>query len=553
MSTDKPWVKNYPEGTPDQLEFDPKTLVTLLDDAESEYPESPAFANFGTSITTKEVEIRSKQFAAYLQKDLGLKKGDRIALMMPNLLQYPVVIFGALRAGLIVVNVNPLYTSRELKHQLKDSGAKAIMIFENSAHILDAVFSELEIEHVIVTKIGDFLGFPKGLFMNVAVKYLKKMVPPYKLPGVIKFKDTLTRSTEDFKTVPISVNDIAFLQYTSGTTGFSKGAMLSHGNVTKNLDQFESMLTNILEDQQDIYMNALPIYHIYSLVVCVFAGYSRGALNVLITNPRDTSAFIEEMKKWPFTFFNGVNTLYESLLNHPEIKNVNFDSMKLSGCGGMATLQSTAERWYELTGKVLLEGYGLSETSPGVTVSPAYTEKFSGTVGLPIPNTEISIRDDDGNEVERGQPGEICIKGPQVMQGYWRNEEATAEAIGDDGFFKTGDIGTMDDEGFLSITDRKKDMIIVSGFNVYPNEIEDVVCMHPNIVEAASIGVPDEKTGEAVKLFVVLGGEQKLAKEEIIEYCRQNLAAYKVPKQIEFMEELPKTTVGKILRRELRE
>ena len=553
MSTDKPWVKNYPEGTPDQLEFDPKTLVTLLDDAESEYPESLAFANFGTSITTKEVEIKSKQFAAYLQKDLGLKKGDRIALMMPNLLQYPVVIFGALRAGLIVVNVNPLYTSRELKHQLKDSGAKVIMIFENSAHVLDAVFSELEIEHVIVTKIGDFLEFPKGLFMNVAVKYLKKMVPPYKLPRVIKFKDTLTRSTEDFKAIPISVNDIAFLQYTSGTTGFSKGAMLSHGNVTKNLDQFESMLINILEDQQDIYMNALPIYHIYSLVVCVFAGYSRGALNVLITNPRDTSAFIEEMKKWPFTFFNGVNTLYESLLNHPEIKNVNFDSMKLSGCGGMATLKSTAERWYELTGKVLLEGYGLSETSPGVTVSPAYTEKFTGTVGLPIPNTEISIRDDDGNEVERGQPGEICIKGPQVMQGYWRNEKATAEVIGEDGFFKTGDIGTMDDEGFLSIVDRKKDMIIVSGFNVYPNEIEDVVCMHPGIVEAASIGVTDEKTGEAVKLFVVLGGEQKLTKEEIIDYCRQNLAAYKVPKQIEFMDELPKTNVGKILRRELRE
>ena len=553
MSTDKPWVKNYPEGTPDQLEFDPKTLVTLLDDAESEYPESPAFANFGTSITTKEVESKSKQFAAYLQKDLGLKKGDRIALMMPNLLQYPVVIFGALRAGLIVVNVNPLYTSRELKHQLKDSGAKVIMIFENSAHVLDAVFSELEIEHVIVTKIGDFLGFPKGLFMNVAVKYLKKMVPPYTFPRVIKFKDTLTRSTEDFKAIPISVNDIAFLQYTSGTTGFSKGAMLSHGNVTKNLDQFDSMLINILEDRQDIYMNALPIYHIYSLVVCVFAGYSRGALNVLITNPRDTAAFIEEMKKWPFTFFNGVNTLYESLLNHPEIKNVNFDSMKLSGCGGMATLKSTAERWYELTGKVLLEGYGLSETSPGVTVSPAYTEKFTGTVGLPIPNTEISIRDDDGNEVDRGQPGEICIKGPQVMQGYWRNEEATAEVIGEDGFFKTGDIGTMDDEGFLSIVDRKKDMIIVSGFNVYPNEIEDVVCMHPDIVEAASIGVTDEKTGEAVKLFVVLGGEQKLTKEEIIDYCRQNLAAYKVPKQIEFMDELPKTNVGKILRRELRE
>ena len=553
MSTDKPWVKNYPEGTPDQLEFDPKTLVTLLDDAESEYPESLAFANFGTSIITKEVEIKSKQFAAYLQKDLGLKKGDRIALMMPNLLQYPVVIFGALRAGLIVVNVNPLYTSRELKHQLKDSGAKVIMIFENSAHVLDAVFSELEIEHVIVTKMGDFLGFPKGLFMNIAVKYLKKMVPPYKLPRVIKFKDTLTRSTEDFKAIPISVNDIAFLQYTSGTTGFSKGAMLSHGNVTKNLDQFDSMLINILEDRQDIYMNALPIYHIYSLVVCVFAGYSRGALNVLITNPRDTSAFIEEMKKWPFTFFNGVNTLYESLLNHPEIKNVNFDSMKLSGCGGMATLKSTAERWYELTGKVLLEGYGLSETSPGVTVSPAYTEKFTGTVGLPIPNTEISIRDDDGHEVERGQPGEICIKGPQVMQGYWRNEEATAEVIGEDGFFKTGDIGTMDDEGFLSIVDRKKDMIIVSGFNVYPNEIEDVVCMHPDIVEAASIGVTDEKTGEAVKLFVVLGGEQKLTKEEIIDYCRQNLAAYKVPKQIEFMDELPKTNVGKILRRELRE
>ena len=553
MSKDKPWLKNYPEGTPDELEFDPRTLVTLLDDAESEFSEVPAFTNFGVSITTKEVEIKSKQFAAYLQKDLGLKKGDRIALMMPNLLQYPVVIFGALRAGLIVVNVNPLYTSRELKHQLKDSGARVIMIFENAAHVLDAVFSELEIEHVIVTKIGDFLGFPKGSLMNFAIKYLKKMVPAYKLPGAIKFNDTLTRPMEDFETVPVSVDDIAFLQYTSGTTGFSKGAMLSHGNVTKNLDQFHSMLDGILEEGQDIYMNALPIYHIYSLVVCVFAGYSQGCLNVLITNARDTSTLVAEMKKWPFSFFNGVSTLYESLLNHPEIGNVDFSSMKLSGAGGMATLRSTAERWHELTGKVLLEGYGLSETSPGVTTSPAYAKTFSGNVGLPIPNTEISIRDDDGNEVERGQAGEICVRGPQVMQGYWRNEEATAEVIGEDGFFKTGDIGTMDEEGFLSITDRKKDMIIVSGFNVYPNEIEDVVCMHPDIIEAASIGVPDEKTGEAVKLFVVLGGDQKLTKEEIIDYCRKNLTAYKVPRQIEFMKELPKTTVGKILRRELRE
>ena len=553
MSQEKIWLKNYPDGTPDELEFDPaKTLVTILDDAESEFPEVDAFTNFGVSITTKEVEIKSKQFAAYLQKDLGLKKGDRIALMMPNLLQYPVVIFGALRAGLIVVNVNPLYTPRELKHQLKDSGARVIMIFENSAHVLDAVFSELEIEHVIVTKIGDFLGFPKGILMNFAVKYLKKIVPAYNLPGAIKFNDTLTRSIEDFETVPVSVNDIAFLQYTSGTTGFSKGAMLSHGNVAANLDQLNGMLVDILEDRQ-VYMNALPIYHIYSLVVCVFAGYAKGGLNVLITNPRDISAFIEEMKKWPFNFFNGVNTLYEALLNHPEIKNVNFDSMKLSGCGGMATLRSTAERWHELTGKVLLEGYGLSETSPCVTTTPAYTKEFSGNVGLPIPNTEISIRGDDGEEVELGQPGEICVKGPQVMQGYWQNEEATSEVIGEDGFFKTGDIGTMDEEGFLSITDRKKDMIIVSGFNVYPNEIEDVVCMHPDIIEAASIGVSDEKTGEAVKLFVVLGGDQKLAKEEIIDYCRKNLAAYKVPKQIEFMEELPKTTVGKILRRELRE
>ena len=553
MSQEKIWLKNYPDGTPDELEFDPaKTLVTILDDAESEFPEVDAFTNFGVSITTKEVEIKSKQFAAYLQKDLGLKKGDRIALMMPNLLQYPVVIFGALRAGLIVVNVNPLYTPRELKHQLKDSGARVIMIFENSAHVLDAVFSELEIEHVIVTKIGDFLGFPKGILMNFAVKYLKKMVPAYNLPGAIKFNDTLARSIEDFETVPVSVNDIAFLQYTSGTTGFSKGAMLSHGNVAANLDQLNGMLVDILEDRQ-VYMNALPIYHIYSLVVCVFAGYAKGGLNVLITNPRDISAFIEEMKKWPFNFFNGVNTLYEALLNHPEIKNVNFDSMKLSGCGGMATLRSTAERWHELTGKVLLEGYGLSETSPCVTTTPAYMKKFSGNVGLPIPNTEISIRGEDGEEVELGQPGEICVKGPQVMQGYWQNEEATTEVIGEDGFFKTGDIGTMDEEGFLSITDRKKDMIIVSGFNVYPNEIEDVVCMHPDIIEAASIGVPDEKTGEAVKLFVVLGGDQKLAKEEIIDHCRKNLAAYKVPKQIEFMEELPKTTVGKILRRELRE
>ena len=556
MSTDKPWVKNYPEGTPDHLELDPnRTLITLLDEAESEFQELTAFSNFGSTLSYKEVEKLSKQFAAYLQNDLGLKKGDRIALMMPNILQYPVAIFGAIRAGLIVVNVNPLYTPRELKHQIQDSGARTIMIFENSAHVLDAVLSELEIEHVIITKIGDLLSFPKGIFMNIAVKYLKKMVPPYNLPEAIQFKDTLKHPIEDFKVVPVSNNDIAFLQYTGGTTGLSKGATLSHGNLNANMEQLRSVLTSVIgEEGEDIYMNVLPIYHIYSLTVCVLSGYGNGALNVLITNPRDTSALVEEMKKWPFTIFNGVNTLYESLLNHPEIKNVNFDAMKISGSGGMKTLKSTAERWQALTGKVLLEGYGLSETSVCLSTSPVYMKEFTGSVGLPIPETEISIRDDDGNEVERGQPGEICARGPQIMQGYWQNEEATAEVIGEDGFFKTGDIGTMDEEGFLRIVDRKKDMIIVSGFNVYPNEIEDVVCMHPDIIEAASIGVPDEKTGEAVKLFVVLRGGITLTKEVIIDHCRQNLAAYKVPKQIEFMEEeLPKTNVGKILRRALRE
>lgn len=553
MNRKKPWLENYPECASEELVFDPRgTLVKLLNTADADYSSNEAFVNFGVSMKYEQVAKDSKSFAAYLQNVLGLRKGDRIAMMMPNLLQYPVVIFGALRAGLIVVNVNPLYTPRELEHQLSDSGAKAIIIFENSAHVLQPVLDNVKIEHVIITKIGDYQGAIKGAFMNFVLKYIKRLIPRYSIPNTIRFKSMLYRPPADFNETAISIDDLAFLQYTGATTGLSKGVMLSHGNVVANLDQLNSMLADVFEEGQDIHINALPIYHIYSLVVLVFAGYSKGGLNVLITNPRDTKGFIKELKKWPFTFFNGVNTLYESLLNHPDINTVDFSSMKLSGTGGSACRKSTADRWQQLTGKVLLEGYGLSETSPSVSISPPHLTEFNGFVGLPIPNTEISIRDDDGKAVKRGESGEICVRGPQVMKGYWQNEEATAEAIGEDGFLKTGDIGTLNKGGFLAIVDRKKDMILVSGFNVYPNEIEDVVSLHPDIIEAACIGVPDEKTGEAVKLFVVKSNPS-LNEKEIIVYCKENLAAYKIPKQIEFINELPKTNVGKVLRRKLRE
>ncbi len=554
MSRKKPWLKNYPENTPEELVFDPrKTLVRILDEAESEYSDNKAFVNFGVSMSYRQVAKDSRSFAAYLQNVLGLKKGDRLAIMMPNLLQYPVAVFGALRAGLIVVNVNPLYTPRELEHQLRDSGAKAILIFEGSAHVLQEVMDKVSIEHVIITKIGDYLGSFKGALMNFVVKFVKRGIKSYKISKAIRFKSMLKRPEADFNETSISIDDLAFLQYTGATTGLSKGSMLSHGNVVANLEQLDALLVDVLDDEgNDIFINALPMYHIYSLAVIVLAGYSKGGLNVFITNPRDTTGFVREIKKWPFTIFNGVNTLYEALLNHPEIDSVNFDSMKLSGTGGSACRRSTAERWQKLTGKVLLEGYGLSETSPSVSASPPHLTEFNGKVGLPVPSTEISIRGDDGKEVRRGQPGEICVRGPQVMKGYWQNEEATAEAIDEKGFFRTGDIGTLDKDGFLEIVDRKKDMILVSGFNVYPNEIEDVVSLHPDIVEAACVSVPDKKTGEGVKLFVVKNN-QSLTEEEIIAHCKENLTAYKVPKQIVFIDELPKTNVGKVLRRALRE
>ena len=554
MNRKKPWLKNYPENTPEEIVLDPrKTLVKVLDEAETEYPDNKAFANFGVSMSYRQVAKDSRSFAAYLQNVLGLKKGDRLAIMMPNLLQYPVAVFGALRAGLIVVNVNPLYTPRELEHQLRDSGAKAILIFEGSAHVLQEVMDKVSIEHVIITKIGDCLGTMKGSLMNFVVKFVKRGIKSYKISNKIGYKSMMKRPEADFNETPISINDLAFLQYTGATTGLSKGSMLSHGNIVANLEQLDALLVDVLDDEgNDIFINALPMYHIYSLAVIVLAGYSKGGLNVFITNPRDTTGFVREIKKWPFTIFNGVNTLYEALLNHPEIDSVNFDSMKLSGTGGSACRRSTAERWQKLTGKVLLEGYGLSETSPSVSASPPHLTEFNGKVGLPVPSTEISIRGDDGKEVRRGQPGEICVKGPQVMQGYWENEEATAEAIDENGFFRTGDIGTLDKDGFLEIVDRKKDMILVSGFNVYPNEIEDVVSLHPDIVEAACVSVPDKKTGEGVKLFVVKGN-QGLTEKEIIAHCKENLTAYKVPKQIEFIDELPKTNVGKVLRRALRE
>ena len=419
MSRKKPWLKNYPENTPEELVFDPrKTLVRILDEAETEYSDNKAFVNFGVSMSYQQVAKDSRSFAAYLQNVLGLKKGDRLAIMMPNLLQYPVAVFGALRAGLIVVNVNPLYTPRELEHQLRDSGAKAILIFEGSAHGLQEVIDTVSIEHVIITKIGDYLGSFKGALMNFVVKFVKRGIKSYKISKAIRFKSMLKRPEADFNETSISIDDLAFLQYTGATTGLSKGSMLSHANVVANLEQLDALLVDVLDDEgNDIFINALPMYHIYSLAVIVLAGYSKGGLNVFITNPRDTTGFVREIKKWPFTIFNGVNTLYEALLNHPEIDSVNFDSMKLSGTGGSACRRSTAERWQKLTGKVLLEGYGLSETSPSVSASPPHLTEFNGKVGLPVPSTEISIRGDDGKEVRRGKPGEICVRGHQVMKG----------------------------------------------------------------------------------------------------------------------------------------
>lgn len=550
---DYPWFKHYPKGI--SKEIDPekyKSLVDLFEESCQKYGDMPAFENMGKSLSFCEVDKLSTAFAAYLQNVIKLEKGDKIALQMPNLLQYPIAMFGALKAGLVVVNTNPLYTPKEMEHQFQDSEAKAIVIVANFAYNLEKVLPNTKIETVIVTEIGDLFGGVKGWLTNLVVKHVKKMVPSYRLPEAIAFKDALKEgSSLQYKRPEIDSTDLAYLQYTGGTTGISKGAMLTHRNLISNMEQISAWMLPKLREREELVITALPLYHIFALTVNCWAMLKIGARNILITNPRDMPAFLKDLKKHPFTIITGVNTLFNGLLNQSEFANVDFKHLKVAVGGGMAVQRAVAKRWEDTTGVALAEGYGLSETSPVLTCNPIDGTERIGTIGMPMPSTELKCIDEEGNEVKIGEPGEIVAKGPQVMPGYWKREDETAKAF-IDGWFKTGDIGIEDEDGFFSIVDRKKDMINVSGFNVYPNEIEDVIAQHPKVLEVAAIGVPNEHSNEVVKIFVVKKDES-LTKEEIITFCKETLTKYKIPKQVEFRKELPKSNVGKILRKELRD
>ena len=551
---DKIWLKSYPPGIP--AEIDVSEFASIGDmflQSCRQFGERTAYVNMGKSIRFDELETLSGQFAAYLQGELKLPKGTRIALMMPNVMQYPVAMYGALRAGYTVVNCNPLYTARELEHQLKDSGAEAIVILDNFAHTLQQVLPHTPIKHVVVTRLGDMLGGLKGGLVNFVVKHIKKMVPAWDLPGHKRFNDILAiGARHTLKPVTVGHDDIAYLQYTGGTTGVAKGAMLTHRNIIGNLQQAHAWIKPFLGDKPEVIITALPLYHIFSLTANCLTFFKIGATNILITNPRDIPGFIKELGKVRFTAITGVNTLFNALLNNPAFEKVDFSSLRITLGGGMAVQQAVAERWKKVTGRPLIEAYGLTETSPAVCINPLDLAEFNHAIGLPVSSTEVSIRDDEGVEVGVGQPGELCVKGPQVMAGYWNRPDETAKVMTADGFLRTGDVATIDPDGFVRIVDRKKDMILVSGFNVYPNEVEDIVAGHPGVVEVAAVGVPDPRSGEAVKVFVVRK-DPALTKEALIAYCRDNLTGYKVPHHVEFRDELPKTNVGKILRRALRD
>jgi long-chain acyl-CoA synthetase len=546
------WLKSYPPGVPADVDVKQHgSLVDLFDASVRQFGARPAFHNMGKQITFAELEALSRQFGAWLQAK-GLAKGARVAIMMPNCLQYPVAMFGTLRAGCTVVNVNPLYTPRELEHQLKDSGAEAIVILENMAHVLQEVLARTPVKHVVVTSLGEMLGL-KGLLVNFVVRNVKKMVPAFELPGAIGFKQALAEGArKPLATPPLGHEDIAFLQYTGGTTGVSKGAMLLHRNILANIEQSAAWLLPGLKGEAAIIITALPLYHIFSLTVNCLLMMKIGGLNILITNPRDIPGFVKELARHRYNIITGVNTLFNAFLHNDEFLKLDFSHVKICVGGGMAVQKAVADKWKEVTGRTLLEGYGLTETSPSATMNPLNLEAYSGSIGLPLPSTEIALRDDDRQDVPLGQPGEICIRGPQVMKGYWQRPDETAKVLGPDGFLYTGDVGVMDDKGFVRIVDRKKDMILVSGFNVYPNEIEQVVAMHPGVLEVAAIGVPDEHSGEVPKLFVVKK-DPALTEEAVLAYCREQLTGYKRPKHVEFRAELPKTNVGKILRRALRD
>ncbi|MBH0091419.1 MULTISPECIES: long-chain-fatty-acid--CoA ligase FadD [Pseudoalteromonas] len=549
---EKIWLKRYPEGMPETI--DPEHYASLLEVFEksfTDYKDLPAFTNMGKTLSYDEIDTATKKVASYIQNDLGLKKCDKVAVMMPNLLQTPIAILGILRAGCVVVNVNPLYTVRELEHQLKDSDTSAIFILANFADTLEKALPHTDVKHIVVTQVGDMMGGIKKHVVNFVVKYIKKMVPSYTLPNTINFCDLLKADENAYVRPEVNLSDLAFLQYTGGTTGVSKGAMLSHGNMVGNLEQVSGCLDPVLERGKEVVITALPLYHIFALTANCLTFMKYGGLNVLITNPRDMPGFIKELSKAKFTAITGVNTLFNGLLNTPGFAELDFSHLKMSLGGGMAVQRPVAEKWQTVTKSKLMEGYGLTECSPLVTVSPYDLTAYNGSIGLPAPSTEIKLILDNGQEAAKGEPGELWVKGPQVMLGYYKRPDATAESL-QDGWFATGDIATYDDEGFFYIVDRKKDMIIVSGFNVFPNEIEEVVAMHDGVLEVAAIGIPHDTSGEQVKVFVVKK-DPSLTEKDIIKHCRDNLTNYKVPKLVEFRDELPKTNVGKILRRALKD
>ncbi len=551
------WLSSYPDGVAAEIQYDQYSSVAdLFEKNVKQFADSPAFVNMGQTLTYAQLDELTDAFARWLQHEAKLNKGDRIAIMMPNLLQFPVAMFGALRAGLTVVNTNPLYTDRELEHQLTDSGALAIVVVEAFAHTVAEVVKRTSVKTVITTRFGDMLSFPKSLIVNLVIKHVKKMVPPFNLPDAISFKDVLILG----KTLPAivpqnsSMDDIAFLQYTGGTTGVAKGAMLTHKNLLANTTQAGEWIStnNLSEDGQIVIITALPLYHIFALTANCLTFIKLGAKNVLITNPRDMPQFVKTLKSTRMTVITGVNTLFNGLLNTPGFSEVDFSNLKCTLGGGMAVQRAVAERWKEVTGSTLVEAYGLTETSPAVCINPMDLKDYNGAIGLPIPSTDCCIKDEDGNILPTGSRGELCVQGPQVMKGYWQREEATAEVIDSDGWLHTGDVAIMDEKGFFTIVDRLKDMILVSGFNVYPNEIEDVLAMHPGVLEVGAVGIPDERSGEAVKV-VIVKSDPNLTAEEIKAFCKDKLTGYKRPRIIQFIDELPKTNVGKILRRELRD
>ena len=551
---EKIWLKSYPEHVPENIDLgNIQSIMDLWDNSCRNYPNSPAFANFGHTLSFAEIDALVADFAAWLQAQSELAAGDRIAIMMPNLLQYPIALLGALRAGLVVVNVNPLYTARELKHQLKDSGAKAIVVLEHFAATVQEVLTDTDVKIVLTTEVGDMLKPLKGALINFVLRKVKKMIKPWHIAHAQKFKAALQRgASQPRAAAELKLEDLAFLQYTGGTTGLSKGAMLSHSNIVSNVLQAKAYVGNSLQDGKEVAITALPLYHIFSLTANLFYISSIGGLNVLITNPREFAAFVKELKKWPFSFITGVNTLFNALLNTEGFNQVDFSNLKVSLGGGMAVTQGVADRWQQTTGHVLLEAYGLTETSPAVCINPTSLQSYNGAIGLPISSTDIQILGEQEKELGVGEEGELCVKGPQVMSGYWQRDEENKQAFSKSGYFRTGDYAAVDEQGFVRILDRKKDMINVSGFNVYPNEVENIVSTMDGINECAAIGVPDDASGEKVKLFVVRSNPD-LSEAAILDFCAQNLTNYKRPKVIAFVDDLPKTNVGKILRRELRD